>query len=283
MEVITDISTMQSRSQEIRGRGQRIVLVPTMGYFHEGHLSLFRAGRPLGEKLVVSIFVNPLQFGPAEDFERYPRDMSRDLALAESEGVDIVFAPSVDEMYPPGFQTVVEVSELSRGLCGRSRPGHFKGVSTVVVKLFNIVRPHLAVFGRKDYQQLLVIKRLIRDLNLNIAVLELPIVRDKDGLALSSRNSYLSPGEREQALCLFNGVNLARELYLGGERSAAKIVREVERFIQRHPLARIDYITICNATTLEEVEEATEGTLLALAVFVGKTRLIDNYIFGEVL
>ncbi len=276
MELITKVQEMQARSEALRQAGRRIGFVPTMGYFHEGHLALMRRARELADVVVVSIFVNPTQFAPGEDYERYPRDLERDLRLAEAEGVDIVFAPEVEEMYPPGYQTYVEVTELTRPLCGARRPGHFRGVTTVVLKLFNIVKPHLAVFGEKDYQQLKVIERMVRDLNLEVEIVPHPIVREPDGLAMSSRNVYLSPEERPSALSLYRALELARQRVAQGERRVAVLKKELEEFIASHPYTRIDYVEFRDPETLEEKEEVDGPTLLALAVFVGRARLIDN-------
>lgn len=209
-----------------------------MGYFHEAHLSLMRLGKKLCDKLVVSVFVNPIQFGPSEDFERYPRDLERDRKLAEKVGVDVLFAPSVDDMYPEGFQTYVEVKELSKPMCGASRPGHFRGVTTVVLKLFNIVKPHVAIFGLKDYQQYLIVKRMVKDLNLGIEIIGHPIVREPDGLAMSSRNVYLSPEERKSALCLYKSILKAKELVSQGIRSVSELKEEIVKLISSHPYTK---------------------------------------------
>lgn len=278
MELITKVKDMQARSEALRQAGKRIGFVPTMGYFHEGHLALMRKARKLSDVVVVSIFVNPTQFGPGEDYERYPRNLERDFKLAEAEGVDLLFAPSEEEMYPVGYQTYVEVSDLSRPLCGASRPGHFRGVATVVLKLFNIVKPHLAVFGEKDYQQLQVIKRMVRDLNLEVEIVPHPIVREPDGLAMSSRNVYLSPEERKSALCLYQALELARRRVSEGQRDVPTLKAELEEFISSHPHTRIDYVEFRDPETLEEKGMVDGPTLLALAVFVGKARLIDNTI-----
>ncbi len=269
---------MTQISLKWRKEGQKIAFVPTMGYFHEGHLSLIRLARKKGDRLVVSVFVNPTQFGPQEDFEKYPRDKKRDIELAKKEGVDVLFCPSKEEMYPPEYQTYVEVTELSRPLCGESRPGHFRGVATVVLKLFNIIRPHLAVFGEKDYQQLLVIKKMVQDLNLLVEIVSHPIVREIDGLAMSSRNVYLSSEERKSALSLFKSLKLAQELVKKGERNSDKIRKTVRDFILSHPYTKIDYIELRDPKNLIEKKEISGPTLLALAVFVGQTRLIDNII-----
>ncbi|WP_297056771.1 pantoate--beta-alanine ligase [Thermosulfurimonas sp.] len=278
MEIITDIPSMKARAEELRARGKRIGFVPTMGYFHEGHLALMRKARELSDVVVVSIFVNPIQFGPQEDFARYPRDLERDRRLAQAQGVDILFVPSAEEMYPPGFQTYVEVTELSRPLCGARRPGHFRGVCTVVLKLFHIVKPHLAVFGEKDYQQLKVIQRMVRDLDLEVEIVPHPTVREPDGLAMSSRNVYLRPEEREAALSLYRALELARKRVAEGVRETRILRREIEEFIRSHPYTRIDYVEFRDPETLEERERIDRATLLALAVFVGKARLIDNTI-----
>ena len=269
---------MRAWSDRVRREGERIALVPTMGYFHEGHLALMRRAKELADKVVVSLFVNPIQFGPQEDLAAYPRDLNRDARLAEETGVDVLFVPQVEEMYPPGFQTFVEVTELSKPLCGAKRPGHFRGVATVVLKLFNIVRPHLAVFGLKDYQQYLVIKRLVKDLNLEVEIVGHPIVREEDGLAMSSRNTYLSPEERRSATCLYKALLLARERIREGVRETPKLVEELSRFILSHPHTKIDYISFVDPEDLSPVEEISKPTLLALAVFVGRARLIDNMI-----
>ncbi|HFC97698.1 MAG TPA: pantoate--beta-alanine ligase [Thermosulfurimonas dismutans] len=278
MEIITDIPSMKARAEELRARGKRIGFVPTMGYFHEGHLALMRKARELSDVVVVSIFVNPIQFGPQEDLARYPRDLERDRRLAQAQGVDILFVPSAEEMYPPGFQTYVEVTELSRPLCGARRPGHFRGVCTVVLKLFHIVKPHLAVFGEKDYQQLKVIQRMVRDLNLDVEIVPHPTVREPDGLAMSSRNVYLRPEEREAALSLYRALELARRRVAEGIRETRILRTEIEEFIRSHPHTRIDYVEFRDPETLEEMDRIDRATLLALAVFVGKARLIDNTI-----
>ncbi|QIJ72867.1 pantoate--beta-alanine ligase [Thermosulfuriphilus ammonigenes] len=278
MEIVTSIEKMTQISLKWRKEGQKIAFVPTMGYFHEGHLSLMRLARKKGDRLVVSVFVNPTQFGPQEDFEKYPRDKKRDIELAKKEGVDVLFCPSKEEMYPPEYQTYVEVTELSRPLCGESRPGHFRGVATVVLKLFNIIRPHLAVFGEKDYQQLLVIKKVVQDLNLSVEIVSHPIVREIDGLAMSSRNVYLSSEERKSALSLFKSLKLAQELVKKGERNSDKIRKIVRDFILSHPYTKIDYIELRDPKNLIEKKEISGPTLLAIAIFVGQTRLIDNII-----
>jgi pantoate--beta-alanine ligase len=283
MKLIESTDEMQKFSESMRLAGKKIAFVPTMGYLHDGHLMLMREGRKRGDCLVASIYVNPTQFGPGEDFEKYPRDLGRDLALCEETGVDVVFYPSNEGMYPRGYQTFVNVEKVTLNLCGASRPGHFRGVTTVCAKLFNIVKPHVAVFGKKDFQQLVTIKRMVADLNLDLEVVGMNTMREPDGLAMSSRNTYLKPGERESALSLSRSLRLAKEMYGKGERDAGKILREVRSFIESHPHARIDYAKICDTGTLEDVERMDGETVLALAVRVGLPRLIDNYVFGEPL
>ena len=278
MEVIESISEMKNLVKEWKRQGLSIGFVPTMGYLHEGHLALVRRARELSDRVVVSIFVNPIQFAPGEDYQRYPRDLERDKALLEKEGVDVLFAPTAQEMYPPEFQTYVEVKELSSGLCGRYRTGHFIGVATVVLKLFNIVQPDIAVFGEKDYQQLKVIQRMVQDLNLDVKIISHPTVREEDGLAMSSRNTYLSPEERKSAIALYKALNLAEELINQGERRVATLKEKLKEFIESYPYTKVQYIEFVHPETLKEVERVDEPTLLALAVFVGKARLIDNKI-----
>ncbi len=279
--MVRNVGEMKALSREIRQKGQRVGFVPTMGFFHEGHLALMRYARPRCDQLVVSLFVNPIQFGPKEDFREYPRDFERDAKLAQEEGVDILFAPEAEDMYPEGFQTYVEVTGLSKPLCGAKRPGHFRGVATVVLKLFNIVRPHFAVFGLKDYQQFLVIRQMVRDLNLDIEILGHPIVREPDGLAMSSRNIYLSPEERKSALCLYQALELAKRRVAEGVREVSALTEELSQFVSSHPYTKIDYIEFRHPETLAEVTEIKGPTLLALAVFVGRARLIDNAIIGQ--
>jgi pantoate--beta-alanine ligase len=276
MRIIESVTEMQQQAEAWRREGKRIALVPTMGYLHEGHLALMREARNHGDEIVVSIFVNPTQFGPGEDFERYPRDMERDVLLAGEVGVTAVFAPPVKEMYPERYQTFVEVMEVTRPLCGRSRPVHFRGVTTVVTKLFNAVKPHAAVFGEKDFQQLTVIRRMVRDLNMDVRIIGHPIVRESDGLAMSSRNVYLTPSQREAALNLSRALTEAEQLAGGGERRGPVILGKVKERVHSNGELRIDYAELCNPETLEDVSEIRGPTLLALAAFVGKTRLIDN-------
>jgi len=281
MEVIKSPSEMQQRASAWRREGKVIAFVPTMGYFHEGHLSLMREGRKRGDVLVVSIFVNPTQFGPGEDFDRYPRDMKRDLRMAEEVGVDVIFAPTVEEMYPEGYQTYVEVEKVTQHLCGLSRPGHFRGVTTVVTKLFNIVKPHVALFGQKDYQQLITIERMVKDLNMDVEIVGMPTVREEDGLAASSRNVYLSPEERKAALSLYRSLRRAEELFSEGVRESQRILEEVKGVLEAEPLVKIDYVHVCDPETLEDIEGPIgERALVAVAAKVGTTRLIDNTLLG---
>ena len=278
IELIKTIGEMQARSEGLRSLGKKIAFVPTMGYLHEGHLSLFRIGRRQGDHLVVSIFVNPAQFGPGEDLETYPRDFQRDMALSKEERVDIVFAPSEKELYLEKFQTYVSLEQLPKHLCGLSRPVFFRGVATVVCKLFNIIRPHVAVFGQKDYQQLAVIRQMVRDLNLDIKIVGGPTVRETDGLAMSSRNSYLTPDQRLSALSLYRSLTEARQMVDGGVKEAAEIIAAATEWIHSQPGTTIDYIAICDPETLDDMEIIDRPALMALAVEVGTTRLIDNMI-----
>jgi pantoate--beta-alanine ligase len=252
--------------------------VPTMGYLHDGHLVLVRRAKAENASVVVSIFVNPTQFGPQEDFKKYPRDPQRDLAMLEKEKVDIVFMPTVDEMYPPEFDSWVDVGKITERLEGAARPGHFRGVATVVAKLFNIVQPDKAYFGQKDAQQLAVIKKMVAELNMNLEVIAVPTVREADGLAMSSRNIYLNPEERKQAAVLYQALTLAQKLFSQGEKDAKVIRQKMTALIQKQPLAEIDYISIANAETLDELDEIKPPALVSMAVKFGKTRLIDNVV-----
>jgi pantoate--beta-alanine ligase len=274
---------MQALSESKRRQGRRIVLVPTMGYFHEGHLNLMKVGRNQGDDLAVSIYVNPMQFAPTEDFANYPRDIERDKRLAEGVGVDWIFSPDHREMYPEGYQTHVEVEAVTNNLCGISRPRFFRGVTTVCTKLFNIVKPHVTIFGRKDFQQYVTIRRMVQDLNMDIEVIGMRTTREPDGLAMSSRNVYLRSEERESALSLSRSLLLAIGLYEKGERKADVILKEVKDFIAGHPYAKIDYAQICDVATMKNVSQMEGSAVLALAIWVGKTRLIDNHVFGEPL
>jgi len=252
--------------------------VPTMGYLHKGHLALVRWSRTENPSLVVSIFVNPTQFGPQEDFDKYPRYPERDLALLEKERVDIVFIPSVDEMYPPRFNSWVEVGKVTERLEGASRPGHFRGVTTVVAKLFNIIQPTRAYFGQKDAQQVVVIKKMVAELNMNLEIVTVPTMRERDGLAMSSRNTYLNPEEREAATVLYQAISLAQKLWLQGETNAQAIRQQMLALIQKQPLAAIDYVSITDTKTLDELDTVKPPTLVSLAVKIGNTRLIDNIV-----
>ena len=283
MQIVNSIMHMQALAIAPERGERRIAFVPTMGFLHEGHASLLREGRKRGDVLVLSIFVNPIQFGQNEDLDRYPRNMERDCQIAEACGVDIVFTPTAAEMYPQGFQTAVTVRDLALPLCGASRPGHFDGVATVVTKLFNIVRPDVALFGCKDFQQLAIIRRMTADLNLPIEIVGMPIVREDDGLAMSSRNAYLSPAERQSALCLKRAIARARELFAAGEHSVAVLLQETRAVIEQEPAATIDYVEFRDGATLQELMKADTGTVLALAVKIGQTRLIDNTVLGEEL
>jgi pantoate--beta-alanine ligase len=283
MKIINSIIHLQALAIAPEREGRRIAFVPTMGYLHEGHASLLREGRKRGDLLVLSIFVNPIQFGKNEDLDRYPRDLERDFQIAEACGADIVFIPTAAEMYPHGFQTGVTVREIALPLCGASRPGHFDGVATVVTKLFNIVRPDVALFGSKDYQQLAVIRRMTADLNMPIEIVGMPIVREADGLAMSSRNANLSPLERQSALCLYCAITRARELFTAGERSVAVLTAATRAVIVQEPAAVIDYVEFRDGELLHEQEVPDSSTLLALAVKIGQTRLIDNTVLGEEL
>lgn len=278
IEIITTAKEMQARSDKMRCHEKTIVFVPTMGFLHEGHLSLMREGRKYGEDLIVSIFVNPTQFGPGEDLETYPRDLKRDLELVRKEGVNTVFIPDVDEIYGERFQTYIELEKLPKHLCGISRPVFFKGVATVVTKLFNIVKPHVAIFGQKDYQQLTVIRQMVRDLNLDIKVIGSPTVREPDGLAMSSRNTYLTPEQRLSALSLNKSLKKAQALVDNGLRDAAEIIETSAALIRSHPETEIDYIAVCDPDTLDDLTTIDRPALMALAVKVGKARLIDNMI-----
>jgi pantoate--beta-alanine ligase len=275
MKVVNSVAEMRAVRRGLTGS---VGLVPTMGYLHEGHLALVRRARSENETVVVSIFVNPTQFGAGEDFQTYPRDPERDLALLQEEEADVVFMPPAEEMYPAHFSTWVDVQQITERLEGAFRPGHFRGVATVVAKLFNIVEPTRAYFGQKDAQQLIVIKRMVSDLNMNLELVAVPTVREPDGLAMSSRNTYLSPKERQAALVLWQALNLANQLWSEGERNAGKIRQKMKALIDSEPLAQIDYISVADAESLEELGEIDRPALVSLAVRVGKTRLIDNIV-----
>jgi pantoate--beta-alanine ligase len=273
MQVVKTIPETRALRQKLNGT---VGFVPTMGYLHEGHLALVKQARIENSAVIVSIYVNPSQFGPREDFGAYPRDLSRDLELLEGGGADIVFVPSNEEMYPPEFSSWVDVEKVAGRLEGASRPGHFRGVATIVAKLFNIVQPSRAYFGQKDAQQVVVIKRMVADLNIGIEVVVVPTVRESDGLAMSSRNIYLNPKERQAATILFRALTLARQLRKGEEKDAERIRRQMKTLIQKEPLAQIDYVSIADAETLKELDLLDRPAVASLAVRIGKTRLIDN-------
>jgi pantoate--beta-alanine ligase len=276
LKVFTKIEEMRAASRSARQSGKRLGLVPTMGALHEGHLSLMRAARAACDVVAASIFVNPTQFGPNEDLAKYPRSFERDCELLERELASFLFAPSVEEMYPPGALTWVTVDELSSKLDGRSRPGHFRGVTTVVSKLFHIVEPDMAFFGQKDAAQLAVIRRMVRDLNFSIEIVACPIVRETDGLAMSSRNAYLSPEQRKQALVLHRSLMKVKQLVEAGERNAAKLLDAGRAEFIRAPQVRLDYFEIVNPETLDPFADVSAGALVAVAAYIGTTRLIDN-------
>ena len=278
MITIKTIKDMKTEADRLRCAGKRIGLVPTMGFLHEGHLSLIRMAKLHTDSTVLSIFVNPLQFGPKEDFSKYPRDLARDQSMAIKEGVDILFCPPDEEMVLPGFCAFVHVETLTDILCGASRPGHFRGVTTIVAKLFHAVKPHVAVFGQKDAQQAVVIRRMVRDLNMDINVLVAPIVREPDGLAMSSRNFYLSPAERNDALVLSQSLKTAESMIQQGELNAAMIAGAVRGMIESKKSARIDYVAVVDPDTLKPIDRIESKALIAVAVFVGTTRLIDNMV-----
>ena len=279
-EVVREPRAMQARADDLRRDGRTIAVVPTMGYLHDGHLALLRAARARAAGGIFTLFVNPTQFGPNEDLGRYPRDEDGDLAKARACGVDLAFVPSAAAMYPPGAQTFVTVRELERPLCGEKRPGHFTGVATVVTKLFNLTRPHLAVFGEKDYQQLAIIRRLTRDLDLGVEIVACPIVREPDGLAMSSRNAYLTPDQRRQAVALSAGLAAAEALAARGERDPAALVAAARAPIAAAPEARLDYAELRDAADLTPIERLERPAVLALAAFLGTTRLIDNRVLA---
>lgn len=278
MIIVHSPAEMRGLARMARARGDRIALVPTMGYLHEGHLSLMREGRARASILVVSVFVNPAQFGPGEDFARYPRDAERDRRLMDAERVDLVFAPSVEAMYAPRAQTWVEVSELTRDLCGRSRPGHFRGVTTVVAKLFNTISPDVAIFGAKDYQQLLAIRRMVLDLAMDVEVVAMPTVREAGGLAVSSRNAYLSPAERKLAPALYRALEAAAEAMARGERDPRRLVARAREEIAAG--IEVEYLEVRDAATLAEVAAISAPVVIAIAARIGRTRLIDNMVLA---
>lgn len=278
MQRIQTVKAMAVWSRKLQREGVRIGLVPTMGALHDGHGSLIRAARLACDAVAVSIFVNPLQFGPLEDFDRYPRVLAKDLRLCEQEGTDAVFVPRAQDLYPPEFETAVSVQRLTRRFEGLSRPGHFGGVTTVVTKLLNIVRPEQAFFGQKDYQQAVVVERLVTDLNLETGIVVRPTVRESDGLALSSRNRFLSPEERRAATVLYRALSAGRDLIRAGERSVKKVEAAMIRLIWAEPLARVDYLSVAHPVTLDEVRVVRGRVVLLVAVWIGETRLIDNMV-----
>lgn len=281
MRIVSGVEEIRSLLAAARRAGKSVGLVPTMGYFHEGHLSLMRLCRERDDVAVVSLFVNPIQFGPGEDYLEYPRDLDRDASMAEGVGVDVLFAPPEHEMYPPGDATFVEVTgELTARLCGAYRPGHFRGVATVVAKLFNLVRPDHAYFGEKDYQQVLVVRRLTRDLHLGVEIVSAPTVREADGLAMSSRNTRLGAEERRAAAVLYRALRAAQEMVAKGVRAADRILAAVREVIAPESLVRLQYVELCDPETLAVVERVERPALLALAAHVGGTRLIDNAILA---
>jgi pantoate--beta-alanine ligase len=283
MKIIETIQQLREELRKYKEQGQTIGFVPTMGYLHRGHLSLVEQSKKENEKTVVSIFVNPAQFGPGEDFDRYPRDPETDERLLKELAVDVVFYPAVKEIYPDGYATYVEVEKLGKALCGKSRPTHFRGVATVVLKLLNIVSPTCAYFGRKDAQQAIIIKKMVKDLNLDITIQTIPIVRDPDGLALSSRNAYLSAEERKAAISLSRALEKAKTEINHGLRDASAVKELIQKEINKYPLVTIDYIEIVSLATLEKIKTITvDNTLAAGAIWVGKTRLIDNFTLGEI-
>ena len=278
MEIIADPREMQAWSDESRRRGETIAFVPTMGFLHEGHLTLMREGRKRATRLASSLFVNPTQFGPNEDFSRYPRNFDGDCAMMETVPVDVLFAPEPDVMFPHGSQTWVEATEVTRGLCGDHRPGHFRGVTTVVAKLFNIVKPHCALFGEKDLQQLRAIERMVTDLNFDLEIIPVPTVREPDGLAMSSRNAYLKPQERAHALALSCALRAAAASFKAGARDPRELRRVALRMLESTPGIRVEYVEVVDAQTLQALEQIDRPVLMAIAVQLGATRLIDNMI-----
>ncbi|HZX36304.1 MAG TPA: pantoate--beta-alanine ligase [Thermodesulfobacteriota bacterium] len=276
MRLITSIPEMKAFSTEARKEGRTIAFVPTMGYLHEGHRRLLIEAKKLGDATILSVFVNPSQFGANEDFAKYPRDMERDKAIAVEHGAEVLFAPEVFEMYPKGYGTFVDVPELADKLCGKSRPGHFRAVATIVAKFFNIVMPHKAIFGLKDYQQWLIIKKMVKDTDMDVEVVAVETVREADGLAMSSRNVYLSASERRAAAIIPKAMAAAREAVIKGERRGAAIEEIVKKIMEKEPSAVIDYVSVCDTDNLDGVEVIQGRALLAMAIRIGKARLIDN-------
>lgn len=277
IKVVSTVEETRAQVREWRKQGLTVGLVPTMGYLHEGHQSLIKNAVEENDRVVVSVFVNPIQFAPNEDLETYPRDLEADTKLCDSTGADLIFHPTPEEMYPEGFSTHIQMDNLTRELCGKTRPTHFGGVCTVVGKLFNIVQPDKAYFGQKDAQQLAIIKRMVRDLNFDIEIVGCPIIREPDGLAKSSRNTYLNADERKAALILSKSIELGKQLVADGERDAQTIIKAMTDKINTEPLARIDYVNVVDAPNIEPLDTLKGEVLVAIAVYIGKTRLIDNF------
>jgi len=280
MQIVSTVEEVREIVKKWRSEGLSVGLVPTMGYLHEGHKSLIDKAVEENQRVVVSVFVNPIQFGPTEDLATYPRDLERDAALCENAGADLIFHPEKEDMYFDDFCTYVDMENLTKGLCGKTRPTHFRGVCTVVSKLFNIVHPDRAYFGQKDAQQLAVVRRMVRDLNFDLEIVGCPIIREKDGLAKSSRNTYLSPEERAAAIILHKGLMKGEEVVRAGERNAEAVKKAIRDVIESEPLAKVDYVEVVDFDTIEEVETLKGNVLAAVAVYIGKTRLIDNSIFS---
>lgn len=280
MQVYRSVRSLAKKVSEIKKRNNTIGLVPTMGFLHEGHASLIRKAGKDADCVIVSIFVNPAQFGPGEDFKKYPRNLKRDLEICKIEGADIIFVPKSKDMYPEGYSTYINVEGVTEKLCGVSRPGHFLGVTTVVAKLFNIAMPDIAYFGQKDAQQAIVIKKMALDLNMGVKIKVMPIIREKDGLAMSSRNVYLSSRERAQAVSLYKSLMLAKRLFSKGERDSGKIISKMKEVMSREPDAKIDYIAIVDTKELKDIKKISGTALAAIAARIGNTRLIDNVILN---
>ena len=280
MKVVKTIKEVRDAVKEWKAQGLSVGFVPTMGYLHEGHESLINKAVENNDRVVVSIFVNPMQFGPTEDLDKYPRDLERDSKLCERAGANLIFHPEKEEMYFEDFSSYVDINGLSDELCGKSRPVHFRGVCTVVTKLFNIVNPDRAYFGEKDAQQLAIIRRFVRDLNIDVEIIGCPIIREEDGLAKSSRNTYLSKEERQAALILSQSLNLAKDAIASGERDSKAIIELISKNIEKEPLAKIDYVEVVDSLSMEPVEKIEKSVLVAIAVYIGKTRLIDNFTFN---
>ncbi|NQS90364.1 pantoate--beta-alanine ligase [Patescibacteria group bacterium] len=277
MQLIKKIEKMENYCKKVKDKGESIGFVPTLGYLHKGHLFLIKVAKETCDEVVVSIFVNPLQFGPGEDYERYPRDLSRDTEICQKEGVNAIFVPSLEEMYPQGYSTFIDMQgNLTQVLEGKLRPGHFRGVNTVLIKLFNIVHPNLSFFGEKDYQQALIVKKMVKDLNLDTKVVLSPTVRERDGLALSSRNSYLTLKQRRAAAVLYKSLTKAKEMIEKGKEDPEEVIFLMRDLINKEPLAKIDYVALVDPLTFERVSQIKENVLIALAVRIGKVRLIDN-------